>query len=335
MKALVVVPDAVELQEVGDPSAKSGEVVVSVHSCGICGSDVHSVEFGTRKLGQILGHEFAGTVVEIGPDVSGWRVGDAVAVNPHGHCGHCDWCKRDVSVRCPNAPHLGLSEPGGYAEYVAVPAVQVAALPPGTTLEQGAHVEPLAVAVRAIREAQLSGGEDVLVFGAGPIGLRVIMAARALGAGRVIALEISPARAAAAGAVGADEVLDTREVDLAAFAEERGLRFAVALECAGVPPALDACAEAVAGGGTIVQVAMGRIPSPLLTARFVSKNLKLVSSTVFGPGDFVQALALITTGVLNMDPLVSERIPLAAAPEAFQRLRNPQDSVGILVQPGR
>jgi (R,R)-butanediol dehydrogenase/meso-butanediol dehydrogenase/diacetyl reductase len=290
---------------------------------------------GSRRPGQILGHEFAGTLVELGSAVTGWHVGQPVAVDPHGFCGQCEWCLREVNLRCPNRPHLGLTEPGGYADFVAVPAAQLSALRPEVALESGAHVEPLAVAVRALREANLHGGEDVLVFGAGPIGLRVILAARAMGAGRVVALEISPARAAAARAVGAHAVLDSRQLDLSTFAADHGWSFGTVLECAGVPAALSACVEAASGGGTIVQVAMGRIESPLLTERFVRKHLTLVSSTAFSPRDFGRALDLISDRSVDLRPLVSERIGLADAPEAFVRLRRPDSAVGILVQPSR
>lgn len=340
MRALVVErtgegPDRLEIASVLDPIARAGEVVVRVDSCGICGSDVHSLEHKTRQPGQIMGHEFSGTVAELGEGVADWSVGAQVAVDPHGACGECEWCRRDVNLRCPNSRHIGLSDPGAYAEYVSVPATQLSRVPQGVSLEAAAHVEPLAVAVRAMREARLNGGEDVLIFGAGPIGLRAVMAARAMGAGRVVALEISPARADAARAVGADDVLDSRQIDPATFAAERGYVFGVAIECAGVPTALGACVEVVAGGATIVQVAMGRTPSPVITARFVGKNLTLTSATGFSPRDFAYALELIRTDKVRIAPLISERIGLDAAPDAFVRLRTPDAAVGILVQPGR
>lgn len=327
--------DRLEVATVPDPHPKPDEVIVRVHSCGICGSDVHALEHRTRQTGQIMGHEFSGTIVDLGRDVQTWVVGQPVAVDPHGACGECEWCRRDVNLRCQNSRHIGLADPGAFAELVSVPASQLSPLPPEVSLEQAAHVEPLAVAVRALREARLGGGEDVLVFGAGPIGLRVIMAARALGAARIVAAEISPARARAATAVGADAVLDTREIDLTAFAAEADYRFGVAVECAGVPSALGACIDAVAGGATVVQVAMGRTPSPLLTARFVAKNLTLASATGFSPTDFARALELIQTRQVDVEPLISERIGLDAAPDAFVRLRTPDAAVGILVQPSR
>lgn len=340
MKALVVQraadgPDWLDIASVPDPIARAGEVIVRVDSCGICGSDVHALEYKTRQPGQIIGHEFSGTVAELSESVSGWSVGDQVAVDPHGECGTCEWCRRGVNLRCPHSRHIGLGDPGAFAEYVSVPASQLSRLPDGVSLEAAAHVEPLAVAVRAVREAHLKGGEDVLVFGAGPIGLRAVMAARAMGAGRVVALEISPARAAAARAVGADDVLDSRQIDPGTFASERGYVFGAAIECAGVPIALGACIEAVGGGATIVQVAMGRTPSPVITARFVAKNLTLTSATGFSPPDFAYALELIRTNTVDIAPLISERIGLDAAPDAFVRLRTPDAAVGILVQPGR
>jgi threonine dehydrogenase-like Zn-dependent dehydrogenase len=333
MKALVVVEETVEILDQPTPMPRQGEVIVKVHSCGICGSDVHAVEWGAVRPGQILGHEFAGTVAEPGPGVTGWPVGQPVAVNPLGTCGACEWCARELSLRCQYTPNLGLNAPGGFAEYVAVPASQLVAIPEGMSLEEGAHLEPLAVAIRAIKEADLAPGDNVLVFGAGPIGLSVIMAARASGAGKIVATEISSTRKLAARAVGADDVLDPREVDLAAYAKDAGIPFTRAIECSGAPSALGTCVQVLRGPGTIVQVALGKTPSPLSTNQFVSKNLCLASATGFGPSDYARSLDLIQSRAVDIQPLISERVPLSAAPEAFGRLRNPDAAVGILVQP--
>jgi threonine dehydrogenase-like Zn-dependent dehydrogenase len=193
------------------------------------------------------------------------------------------------------------------------------------TFDQGAHVEPLAVALRSLREAGLQAGEAVIVFGAGPIGLNTILAARACGAGRIVVVEPSPSRRAAALAVGAD----------AACAPDDDLHeeFACGFECSGAPPALGACVAAVREAGRIVQVALGRVPSPLPTRLFVVRNLRLLSSTAFGPREFRHAFELVASGAVDVAPLITERILLEQAPQAFERLRAPQGAVGVLVLP--
>lgn len=334
MRALTVVPGAVAVAERPDPEPGVGEVVVSVHSCGICGSDVHGVESGRAAPGSVLGHEFAGTIAEIGPGAGDWSTGQAVAVNPLGSCGACDACRRGLPFLCPR-PNIGLTAPGGFAELVAVPGAQLHALPDGLEVELGAHVEPLAVALRAVELAGWSPGDDALVFGVGSIGLSVILALRASGPGRIVAFGRSPGRRAAAARVGADLVLDARETSVAEHVAATGGRVSAVFECSGAPEAVAACTPALAPGGTIVEVGLPRAPAPVDLAVFVGQNLHLVGSCAFDVGHYRAALALIASGAVDVEPLVSERVTLDDAPEAFRRLAAPRDLVGVLVQPWR
>ena len=155
--------------EVPDPSPAPDEVVVVVDACGLCGSDVHSVQNGNCQPGQILGHEFSGRIVALGAEVTGWAEGQAVAASPLGSCGKCRICMRGMPFRCLAAPNIGVSCQGAYAEYAAVPARQLVALPPELPVEIGSHAEPLSVGVaggeagpgRARRPgARVRGGPD-------------------------------------------------------------------------------------------------------------------------------------------------------------------------------
>jgi threonine dehydrogenase-like Zn-dependent dehydrogenase len=335
MKALVMEPGGVEVADRPDPVAAPDGAVVAVHSCGICGSDVHVVEAGVRRHGQVLGHEFSGTVVEVGAGVDDLRVGQVVAVNPLGGCGSCAVCRQDLPFLCAGMPNLGLTAPGGFAELVAVPRAQLFALPEGVEPELGAHAEPLAVALHAIASARAAPGDDALVFGVGPIGLRVILGLRACGAGRIVAVGRSAGRRAAAAAVGADVVLDSRETDVAAWAAGAGLAFPQAFECSAAPDALAQCVSALAVGGTVVEVGLPSQPATVDTRAFVGRNLHLVGSCAFGLAEYRRSLELLCSGAVDVGPLVSERVPLSGAPDALYRLRRPGDLVGVLVQPWR
>jgi threonine dehydrogenase-like Zn-dependent dehydrogenase len=335
MKALVVRPSGVEVTDRPDPVAERDSVVVRVHSCGICGSDVHAVETGYRPSGSILGHEMSGTIAELGPGVSGWLVGQAVAVNPLIGCGECTACWHQLPLVCQRRPNLGLTAPGGFAEYLAAPASQLQALPEGVDVELGAHAEPLAVALHAVGLAGLTPGDDALVFGVGPIGLNVIIALRLAGAGRVVAVGRSPGRRTAAAAVGADVVLDSRETDVREYATAEGLAFAAAFECSAAADAVATCAATLATRGTLVEVGLMGMPTSVDLRLFVGRNLHLVGSCAFGPAEYERAVSLLTSGAVNPNPLVSERIALSAAPDAFERLRRPGDLVGVVVQPWR
>ena len=169
----------------------------------------------------------------------------------------------------------------------------------------------------------------------GPIGLNVIMALRQAGVGRIVAVGRSEGRRVAAAALGADVVLDSRETNVAEYAEAEGLAFAQAFECSAAPEAVDLCASALAVGGTLVEVALPEAPAAVPTRLFVSRSLRLVGSCAFGVPEYRRAVELLSSGNLDFRPLVSERVPLSEAPGAFRRLQRPEDLVGVLVQPWR
>jgi threonine dehydrogenase-like Zn-dependent dehydrogenase len=241
-----------------------------------------------------------------------------------------------MPIRCPHRPNLGLSAPGGFAERVAAHQSQLFALPHEMPLEHGARVEPLAVALRAIAEAEVRPGDNTIVFGVGPIGLHLVRALRALGSGNIIAVgRSSIGRKEAAAASGANAVLDSREADVAEYVHERGLEITQAFECSGDSQALVTLSRAVRVGGTMAAVAFGRAPAALDTHTFVSKGQRLVSACAFGPEDFARALEMIRTGAVDVGPLISERVSLAEGPDAFVRLQRPGRLVSVLVEPWR
>jgi threonine dehydrogenase-like Zn-dependent dehydrogenase len=194
----------------------------------------------------------------------------------------------------------------------------------------------MAVALRAIAEAAPAAGDNALVYGVGPIGLHLIVALRAAGAGTIVAVGRSSAgRRAAAAAVGADVVLDSRETEPAEYVRQAGLEIAHAYDCAGDPNVLLSSCRALRAGGTLVGVALGRTPSLLDTHLFVARSLRMVSACAYGNGDFGRALELVAAQPAAVERLISERIGLEAGPDAFIRLRTPGDLVAVLVQPWR
>lgn len=335
MRALAVAGTAVEVTTLPDPAPGPGEVVVAVHSCGICGSDVHGVEHGRAAPGQVLGHELSGTVVALGKGVETWRADDRVAVNPLGACGHCEECARGLSFRCAAVPNLGLSAPGGFAEYVRVPAGQLYAIPEGADLEDIAHTEPLAVALHGAHLARAGAGTRAVVFGVGAIGLSVIMALRALGAAEIVAIGRSAGRRQAAAAVGADVVVDSSEVDLGEYFGARAGTFDAAFECSGAEEAFGLLLGALASDGTFVELALSDQEVTVSLGALLQGNLHLAGSCAFGPAEFAESLGLIAAGRADPAPLVSARLTLDEAPQAFVDLRRPKDLVGALVQPWR
>ncbi len=336
MKALVRVPGGVSLCEQPDPEPQPEEVLVAVDSCGICGSDVHAAQAKTTRSGGIPGHEFSGIVAAAGSAVNAWHAGQRVAVNPLGSCGACEPCQLRIPIRCVNRPNLGLGAPGGFAEYVAVHQSQLFVLPDGMPTDHGSRVEPLAVAVRAVAEGNPRPSDNAIVYGVGPIGLHLILALRAAQAGTIIAVGRSSAgRRDAAALCGADVVLDSRETNVAEYVRNNGVNVSQAYECSADGQALVVLSQAVKPAGTLVGVALGWSPAAFDTHSFVAKGQRLFGSCAYDAVDFRRSLELIASRTVNVEPLISERIALSAAPEAFIRLRHPGNLVSVLVQPWR
>src|SRR5438477_4130178 len=232
------------------PAAAAGEVVVRVATCGICGTDLHEYIAGPivtpvephpltgATNPQIHGHEFSGAVVAVGPVVSRVAVGDRVAIMPLAYCGRCAYCSRGLQHLCATMGCVGLSHAwGGMAELATVAEYQVVRLPDGVTYQQGALIEPTAVAAYGVERGGVKPGDRVLITGAGPIGTLAALCAHAAGAAAVYVSEPNPARRARADALGVATVLDPTSVDVPELLREEtnGLGVDVAIECSGHP----------------------------------------------------------------------------------------------------
>src|SRR3954454_24317335 len=237
------------------PEPRAGEVVVRVATCGICGTDLHEYVAGPivtpvephpltgAQNPQILGHEFAGDVVATGAGVTRVREGDRVAIMPLAYCGHCAYCRRGLQQLCATMACVGLSHAwGGLADLATVTEYQVVRLPDGVSYQQGALIEPTAVAAYGVERAGVSPGDRVLVTGAGPIGALAALCARAAGASTVYVSEPNRARRARAEALGVATVLDPTSLDVPAYLREQcdGLGVDIAIECSGHPAGFNA-----------------------------------------------------------------------------------------------
>lgn len=334
MRAMVTLaPDRVAVQEVPRPVPTSGSVLVRVIACGMCGSDVHRVQNGLATTGEIMGHEFAGVIEEVGEGVTGWTAGTPVAVNPIGRCGECQTCRAGLSLSCVEIPNLGLTAPGAYAEFVVAPVDQLVELPPDMDMDLASRAETLAVALEGIERSGLAPGQDALVFGVGPIGLAVIAGLRLRGAGRVIAVGRSQGRRAAAEEIGADVVLDGREVDLIEYCKENDLLFPAIFDCAGPTDALWTLQQVVAPNGTCVLLALTDEPAPVNVRLAIRKGLHIVGSSAYTREIFRSAVDHLAAGRVPGHILISETISLDEAPEAMVRMRTPGDTVGLVVHP--
>jgi threonine dehydrogenase-like Zn-dependent dehydrogenase len=319
--------------EVPDPAPGPDDVVVAVEACGLCGSDVHSVQNGRLAPGQVVGHEFSGRIAALGSNVTGWAEGQPVAATPIGSCGQCLACRKGLPFRCPNVPNIGITVPGAYAQYVKVPARQLAALPAELPVDVGSHAEPLSVSSQAVKLAGVQPGEPVLVFGVGPIGLYAIIALKLAGAGPIVAAGRSEGRRQAAADVGADVVIDTREISVTEYAEQSGTQFAAALECSAAPGAFSECLSVLGPGGTVVEVALTPEEPKISLFGILGSGQRIVGACAFDDSTYRESVEHLAAGRVPTERLVSERVSLDDTPDALRRLQNPGTLVRILSRP--
>ncbi|MFN8203185.1 MAG: alcohol dehydrogenase catalytic domain-containing protein [Solirubrobacteraceae bacterium] len=331
----------IRVEEVDDPHAGPEDVVVAVSMCGICGSDLHTYEHGSFVApGQIMGHEFSGEVVEAGDQVSGLQVGDRVTALPLVPCGDCPRCLEGRYNLCASAWTTGLAygRPGAFAQRIHVPNAvlgrNVFKLPDGMSDEEGATVEPLAVAVHAVRLAGAVEGRTALVLGLGTIGQQVVQVLRAYGARRVVGIDLSELRLRAAATLGADAVDGAAGIEQAIDAAlSEGEEIDVVFECSGVPKLADAALDTIKAGGAIVVLALYDDPITFNPTALVQKEIRLQGSIAYTSDDFGEAVALLSSGRAQADPLITHRLALDDVMEAFETQMSKDESLKVVVTP--
>lgn len=314
-----------------DPTPAEGEVVVKVARCGICGSDLHMTEDAAygKGAGDVLGHEFAGEVVGLGRGTTGLAIGDLVSVIPLKSCGHCASCRAGEVAWC---EHFGL-QGGGYAQYALTSPNQCIRLPKSASLSDGAIIEPLAVALHGVVMAGMKPGDNVLILGAGPIGLAVAFWARRHGAGKVVVQDIASYqqdRALDMGATGF--VVDL--VDPVGAAERAlGGKADVVFECVGIPGMIAQAVSQVRNRGTILLLGLCTRPDTFNSFAMLSKEVRLITSAFFTLGEYQTALDALDAGACEPRLLVTGTIALDDTPARFEALRRRTNDCKVLIAP--
>jgi (R,R)-butanediol dehydrogenase / meso-butanediol dehydrogenase / diacetyl reductase len=326
--AVVTEGGSIEVERVDDPTPGAGELVVRVTSCGICGSDLKARP--AMPHGTVMGHEFCGEVVAVGSDTDGrWHEGMRAAVLPVFSCGTCRWCVAGDVAHCASARLIGLGGgPGGFAEYATASADLAFAVPDSIAEDHGALVEPFAVGLHTVRVAGVAAGDDVLVLGAGPVGLTTARWAAEAGAASVVVADPVAARRAMGEAMGATRVLDPTADDI-------GQDFDVVIECVGKPGLLDTCIGAVATKGRIVIAGVCVEPDPYLPMMALLKELTVAFSVYYRPEDFEHVIEAFAAGRIDPAPLVTGTVGLDGVDLAFERLMHDPTDCKILVDPRR
>jgi len=325
-------PGTVEVTEVPVPEAGSGEVVVEVDHCGVCGTDLHLVLDGWGRPDSISGHEYTGRVVALGSDVDDWSIGDAVVGGLAQACGTCAMCRAGREPLCEHRAPMGERDfQGAFAQYVAAPSAQLLRPPDELDLRHAALVEPLAVALHAFERAPVGAGARVLVAGAGPIGALIVVLLRGRGDIDVVVSEPSAPRRALAERLGAR----TCEPDVL-VAPVSPSAVVVAFECSGKATAMEACLGQLGRTGTLVIIGAGVDPPSFDSNRILLNELVVTGSCASGPADFALALELLASDDVPVEDLVEkEDVALEDMLDAMRRLQAGQLSGKVLVAPSR
>ena len=325
------------VDEIPIPSPGPGEVLVKVRYSAICGTDVHEYLYDATPVGAILGHEYSGTIAQIGPEVTLWKKGDRVMGGggepppgiSHPLRQHPRYNFREMAV--------SQRSMRSYAEFVINKDWQIMPIPEGVTDQQAALCEPAAVAVRAIRKSALKPGDKVAVLGAGPIGLFCIQVAKAAGATEVYVTEPSPARSQAAIAVGANAVVNPMVDDPVTKIVEytNGIGPEIVFECASAKSTLSQAFNMAKREGQVVLVALAWEPTSITPIEWMGREISLASSFGTSHSDWSIALDLIKAGKIDMGAMITDSsfIKLEQVQKAFEDLIKPSSQLQMIIEP--
>jgi L-iditol 2-dehydrogenase len=338
--------DDVRMEEAAVPEIGSGEILVRVHTCGICGTDLKKIATGSHSAPRIFGHETAGVVAKVGEGVRKFSVGERVVVFHHIPCGECYYCRHKTFAQCASYKKVGCTagfEPsgGGFAEYVRVMDWIVekgtVRIPEGTSFEQASFAEPVNTCIKGIETLRLEAGETVLVMGQGPIGLILATLAKRAGA-RVITSDLYPARLTMAHSFGLNLTIDASKSDavqaVRGMTEGRGAD-AVILAVGGtglIRPAMDAARP---GGRVLLFAQTVRDEVTIDPAAVCVDEKALLGSYSASVELQEESVRFVMNREMDMERLISHRFPLASGVEALQLAAHPRpDSMKVVIQPG-
>lgn len=340
----------IRVEEVSEPQVSAGKVKINVAWTGICGSDLHEYIAGPifipvdkphaisgEQAPIIMGHEFSGVVSEIGEGVTRVKVGDRVVVEPILSCGNCDACRHGKYNLCDELGFHGLSGGGGgFASYTVVAEHMVHKMPDSLSLEQGALVEPAAVALHAVRISKLRAGDKAVVFGAGPIGLLVVEALRAAGAAQIYVVELSEQRSKKALELGASQAINPATENVAERIRElSGGGVEVAFEITGVPSVLQQNIDCVRYEGEVIVVSIWEKDAAIQPNTLVLKE-RTMKGTIAYRDVFPATMELMTQGYFAADKLITKKIQIDdIVTEGFETLVKEKTQIKILVEAPR
>ncbi len=348
MKAAVLTKyNRIEWMEVEKPGCKPGEVLIQVSYACICGSDqhIHKGEFHPRtQTPMIMGHEFAGTIVEVGAGVTGFSPGDKVAPDPIIWCGECPACKIGQYPACTKLKLIGVDSDGGFAQFIALPPSMLYLVPPTIPDQHAALVEVLSIGFHAKNKAGVREGDVLAIWGSGKVGLSILEAVRTVTSGTVFMVDILDRRLKV-GPAHYENVIPVnamKENPVERILKETGGRGVdIAFEAVGHAHEIEnavnpvrGCVQSIRGAGTVCVLGLGNEPSPILFKELIWKEGRIVTSRV-SHGEFAETIDHLKRGTLKPEALITRTLPASRAQEAFELLEaDPGNNIKILLDLG-
>ncbi len=329
----------IRVEEVPEPKISDNEVLIKVGAAGICGTDIHFYrgEWAV-KAPVILGHEFSGSIAELGGHVEGFEVGDRVVAEPNLVCGSCHFClMSEKNFFCEKLEGVGVTVNGAFAEYVKTRKENIYKFAEGLSFEEAALIEPLACGIRGIDNAGIKTGDTVAIVGAGPIGLLLLQLAKMSGASKVIQTDMKQERLRMAESLGADHTVNiSREDPVKAIKSlTNGYGVDVAIEAVGSPDAITQAMNATRNGGRLNIFGVSPENAVWKVKPFELYAKELTITTSFrSPFTFQRAVQIASTGKLVLKPLISHVFPLVEIKKAFDIVNNKLENVGkVIIKP--
>lgn len=318
-------------EDVPKPTPAADEVLIKIMAVGVCGSDIpRMLVSGPHVLPIICGHEFAGEIVEVGSDVTGWKVGEKASAAPLIPCGECEWCKQGLYSLCEDYKYYGSRNNGAYAQYLAVKAENLLHLDDHTPYSWGATIDPAANAIHAFLRGEGTGDDTVVIYGLGAIGLFGIQYAKVLGCKKIIAVDVHDSKLEDAKKCGATLGINSTKEDpiekIWKYTEGKGA--SLAIDMSGFPGAQEQCILSCGKRGRIVYLGISHKPLPLqekTVDRIQRFELSVIGSwnsfsNPFPGFEWTEAAKLMNTKQFNPDVLISHRLPLSELPAIFDQI---------------
>ena len=314
MKAVIFPqPGSISVESVPDPTCQPDEVIIKIAQSGICGTDIHIYRNEYMSdFPLIPGHEFNGEIVEVGQNINDFSIGDRVVVDPNLYCNHCDFCRNEQANHCANWQGVGVTRNGGFAEYISVPAKAVYKLPHSLDDTQAAFVEPLACVVWALKRIRVNPADRILIIGSGPMGLLLLQALRHGGASQITMVDKQSSRLNIAESMGASQILVADEHQDEQLKEWSPHGSDIVIDATGVPAVIENAFQHLKVRGQFLQFGVTPMNAKISISPYdiFHKDWTIIGSFAICY-TFLPAIAWLESGSIDVEPLVSHKLPLA------------------------